>query len=512
MYNNKKYILDFRLINLLTLLWLSSGVILFFIGWCRWYYSVPLSCIMLYVILKSFKNDTSKGTVEIVRTKFWIACVVAVVMMAVCGIGGYVVQPNDHFGRNAIFSDTFNYSWPVYNKSENLYQCYYLAFWMVPALAGKLFNSINIGYFAQLVWISAALILLYLNICRFMGKARLSYLFFFYFFCGLKIIECLVFLPFFAHNNFLHDTILTLATNGSPQAFHAGSMVQLLYDPYNQTIPLFLGMMLIFNNCKSRMILFYYSLLLLYAPFPFAGLGPVVFVIWIENLLCIGKHKASYIFSVENITALLVLTISLLYLLSNINGSYRGWRVVDSWPVFIYGFIVYVVFEYLVYLLIGYKACRDKLVLWTAFITTCIFGWYQIGLHNDFCFRSNMPLIFILCLLVIRRYYMTETTKKIRAVIISCYVIGGLPAQIHPCLRLLSTGFIVAGQPQTVINNWQNIYDVRNMYIMQRTTTRDDGLKSTFNCGYWAWMCNSFKGSPDSFFFRYIAAKPGKWQ
>lgn len=127
---------------------------------------------------------------------------------------------------------------------------------MVPALAGKLFNSINIGYFAQLVWISAALILLYLNICRYMGKARLSYLFFFYFFCGLKIIECFVFLPFFTHNNFIHDTILTLATNGSPQAFHAGPMVQFLYDPYNQTIPLFLGMMLIFNNCKSRMILF----------------------------------------------------------------------------------------------------------------------------------------------------------------------------------------------------------------------------------------------------------------
>lgn len=496
----------FKNIDLLSISWLAVGIVIFLLGWCRWYYAVPLTLLVVYVVMRFYAQGSNEAIV-VSKGKLIVAVLVIALMMVWCGIGGYVVQPNDHFGRNAIFTDTWRYSWPVYDVGENHYQCYYLAFWMLPALVGKLFNSLDVGFFAQLVWISIGFTLLWLQICRYMCKARISYLFFFYLFCGLKLFECIFYLPLFGEGGFLHDTVNILATNGSPQVFHAGPMVQLLYDPFNQTIPLFLGMMLMINNTRSSILPFVYSLLLLYAPFPFAGLAPLVLYWWVKNIAANKKNVAIYIFSIENITALLLIVIVALYLLSNINGSHKGLRPIDNLKADIYGFLVYVAFEFVIYMAIGYKVCTDKPLLWIAFGCTCVFGWFQIGLHNDFCFRSNMPLIFILCLLVIKRYYAAFTGKTVKVLIIACYTIGGLPAQIHPCLRLLSTYFVVTGQPQAKLNDYQHFIDVRNMYIMQQTELRNDDLKSTFHCGSWGWMCDSFKGRADSFFFRYIAKK-----
>lgn len=493
-----------RCIDVLSVAWLAIGVVVFMLGWCQWYVSLPLTLLMIGLTVKMYVKADAYESTGISVSKLLLALAIVVVMMAVCGIGGYVVQPNDHFGRNAIFTDTWRYSWPVYDKSEGLYQCYYLGFWMVPAVVGKLFHSLDIGFLAQLVWLSIGFLLLYLQICRYMGKARLSYLFFFYFFSGLKLLECIAFLPLMG-DGFLKETVNVLATNGSPQVFHAGPMVQLLYDPFNQTIPLFLGMMVMINNTRSAMIPFIYALLLLYAPFPFAGLAPMVLYWWIRNTKDRPGNFCINIFNIENITALLVIALVALYLLSNINGSNKGLRPSSHWGEDIYGFVVYMMFEFLIYFVIAYKVCQDKALLWVGLISVSVMGWFQIGLHNDFCFRSNMPFIFLLCLLVMRRFYSALAGRRVRALVLACYMIGGLPAQIHPGLRLLSSYFVYTHQSQTVLNQYQNIMDVRKMYIMQQTKTRNDDLKSTFHCGSWGWMCDSFKGRPDSFFFQFIA-------
>lgn len=496
--------LHYRSIHLMALMWLSIGPIIFLLGWCRWYYSVPLTLLAIYAIVKFLFSIKETESLAISNGKLVAAIVIILVMMAWCGIGGYVVQPNDHYGRNAIFTDIWSYDWPVYDAQENHYMCYYLAFWMVPALFGKLFHSLDIGFFAQLIWISAGFLLLWLEICYYMKKARISYLWFFYLFTGLKLIECVLYYPVFGDGNWIHETVNALATNNCPSIFHAGPIVQLLYDPFNQTIPLFLTMILIINNSKSSFLPFIYSLLLLYAPFPFAGLAPMVLYLWIKNIYVNKQNIWNYIFSIENITALLFIVIVALYLLSNINGSRRGLRPVSNVVADVYSFVLYIVFEFLIYIAIGYEACSDKKLLWIMFGCTCVFGWFQIGLHNDFCFRTNMPLIFLLCLLVIKRYYGILTSKKVKNLIIACYIIAGVPTLIHPTLRLISTYFVVAEKPQITLNNYQHFIDVRNMYIMQQTKLRNDDLKSTFHSGSLDWLTNSFKGKPDSFFFKYI--------
>jgi hypothetical protein len=497
-----------RTIDLLSVIWFALGIVVFLLGWCNWYCSIPITFMIVWVIWKMWFSEDTKEIVQISKRKVFFAFVIIVVLMTICGIGGYIVQPNDDFGRNAIFKDIVNYSWPVYDYGENHYQCYYLAFWLVPALFGKLFNSIDVGFFMQLLWISLGGLLLFIQICRYMGKSRLSYLFFVYFFAGLKIIECFLYLPLFGDGGIIGSTIRILATNDSPGVFHAGPIVQLFYDPFNQTVPLFLIMMYMLNNRHSSFIPFVYSLLLLYAPFPFIGLSPIVLYLFIKNILAENKkHGHLSIFCLENFTALLILIVIGLYLSSNINGSHRGLRPTANLFADIYDYFIYIIFEFGIYIVIGYKVCRDKLLLWIALVSVCIMSWFQVGLHNDFCFRTNMPLIFILALLVVKRFYQDGAPSWIKKVIITCYIIGGLPAQIHPFLRLLSSYCIASNIPQVELNDYQHYIDVRKMYIMQQTKMRNNDLKSTFHCGSWGWMCDSFKGRADSFFFKYLVKK-----
>ncbi len=496
--------IKYKTLDLLSIAWVAMGVIIFLLGWCRIYYAVPLVLLMCWVIWKQYREG-DEGELHISKTNFWVAFALCFLLMLLCGIGGYVVQSNDHFGRNAIFKTIFDYSWPVYDQATDNYMDYYLAFWMLPALIGKLFNSLELGYAMQLLWMSIGMVLMYLQICRNMGKARVSYIWFLYFFSGLKLIECILYFPLFGEGNSISNIINIVSTNGSPSCFHAGPVVQLLYDPFNQTIPLFLVMLIVLNNVRNKNLPFVYSLLLLYAPFPFIGFAPIMLYLFVKNLMALDGNRLRGLFSLSNITALLIILVVGFYYMANINGSHRGLRPVDNWVETLYGFLLYVVFDYAVYLAIGYKMSKDKVMLWIAIVSTAIFAWFMVGLHNDFCFRTNMPLTLIACLLVIKRFYNEKRNSAIRRVMIGCYIVAGIPAQIHPCMRYLSSIYIAAGHPQEELNNYQHFVDVNSLYVFQQKKMRNEDLPNVFDCGEWEWMCNSFRGTPDSFFFKYLS-------
>lgn len=498
--------ISYKSLDFLSLSWLAIGIVIFLLGWCKWWISVPVVLLMCSSIFEIWKKDSTK-TVEISKYHFWTAFAICFILMMLCGIGGYVVQSNDNYWRNAMFRDLVNYSWPVYDAVTDLTKSYYIAFWMVPALIAKITSSIEIGFLSQLLWITCGFQLLFLQMCRWMGKSRVSYLWFFYFFSGLKIAECLLYLPIFGEGSWVHSMIEIVSTNGSPGDFHAGPMSQLLYDPFNQTIPLFLIMMLMINNSWSRSLPFIYSLLLLYAPFPMVGLAPLFIYWWFRNIF--GEHTSTdrlrYVINVQNITAVLVLAVTAIYLMSNNQSGNKGLREIVSLPASLWGFIVYFAFEFGILLAISYKASRDHVALWIVIISTAIMGWFKIGLHNDFCFRTNMPLIFITMLLVMRCYYMTSTNRKLRFFIIGWYILAGIPSETHPTMRWLSSLCIITGTPQSELNNVQHLTDVTKLYVMQQHKLRNDDLPSSFRCRPAQYQFRTDVGTKDSFFFKYIA-------
>lgn len=494
-----------RQLDLLSASWIAMSVVIFLLGWCQWYFSLPLTALIVYCLYRQWRRG-SKDNLVISTRQLWLSVIVCLVLMWLCGIGGYMVQSADNYWRNAMFRDLVNYSWPVYDVQTGLTKSYYLAFWMFPALVAKVFHSMEAGFFMQLVWLSAGLELLFLQICRWMGKVRVSYLFFFYLFSGMKIVECLLYFPVVDSSHTISEIVNIVFTNGTPGVFHAGPMVQFLYDPFNQTVALFLGMMLMIQDTKSLMLPFYYVLLLLYAPLPLVGLAPIM-VYWLLRGLIQrpSDQRWGYVLNVENVTALLLLVISALYLMSNNQSGHKGLRDLTDWVPTVYGYLIYIFFEFVIFMLVGYKVCLDKAMLWIGFATVCLFGWFQIGLHNDFCFRTNMPFIFILCLLVIKRYYSSDAHSRMRKAILALYLIGGVPSEVHPALRWVSSLCIVTGTDQSVLNRYQHLKDVKTLYVMQQKKLRNDDLPSSFRCRKDQEQFRTDVGTRNSVFYRYVA-------
>ena len=497
--------IKYKNINLASYLWIALSVMVFLLGWCKFYYAIPIVLLTIWTIFQQYKKEDDTF-VEISAKKFWTAFAIVFILMALCGIGGYVVQSSDNYWRNAMFRDLVNYEWPVFDEETGLTKSYYIAFWMVPAFIAKVTQSMEAGFFSQLLWLSIGAHILYLQICRYMGKVRISYIFFFYLFSGFKLAECLLYYPIFGDGNFMFSILDCLSKNNSPGSFHAGPMVQFLYDPFNQTIPLFLGMMIMINNVQSRYIPFVFSLLLLYAPLPLVGLAPLVLYWFIKNVTLEQKNNlVRSILNIENITGLLILLVSVTYLMSNNNSGHKGLRPIQNLGADIYAYILYIIFEFGILTAIGYNACKDKIALWIALISVAIFGWFQLGLHNDFCFRTNMPLIFILFLLVTKRYYMEETGKRLKNIIICWYLLAGIPAQIHPLSRWISSYYIIKGEPQSKLNEFQHFVDVNTLYVFQQTKLRNNDLQSSFLCRPDQYQFRTDVGTPDSFFFKYLA-------
>ena len=495
------------IIHLLSITWISLGVIVFLLSWCQPYIGIPLTICIALLNWKFYKSLDSTQFIEISKPKLLLSFAIIILIMMLAGIGGYVVQPNDHFYRNHTFSSLIRSDWPiVHAKYNGEFMCGYIAYYLVPALIGKFFSSIDIGFFAQLLWVSLGALLMFLEICINIGKVKLGALFIFYFFAGWKIIECLLYFPVFGTNT-IRNTILTIAVNGSPSTFHASPMVQLLHDPFNQTIPVFVVMMLLLNNLKSRYIGFIYSLLLLYAPFPFIGLAFVVLYLMLKstNISNIRTFIKSWM-TIPNVIALCIMLICGLYLSSNKVSSAQEVKSLANPAESIYAFTLYIIFEFIIFIVLGYRACHHKAILWLLFIPVCFFGWINIGGagHNDFCFKSNIPLIFFLTLLLIRRYYMETSSKKIKQIIIICLLIGGIPAQTHSILRYISTYFVWTGKDQSILNNYQSFYDVTQMYIMQQKKTRNDNYQPQLVS---EWSKQGGRGSTDSIFYKYLLRK-----
>ena len=133
-----------------------------------------------------------------------LSALLAVVLCALAwtffsGIGGCFYQNEDHYGRNAIFHDLLNHDWPVYFEGTSYALDYYVGFWILPALVGKLFAVLlgaswlwpaaNAALFVQTVWFLVLTFLLLLSIVqvRSLGKVCLS-LVLFVLFSGMDVL------------------------------------------------------------------------------------------------------------------------------------------------------------------------------------------------------------------------------------------------------------------------------------------------------------------------------------
>ena len=182
-----------------------------------------------------------------------LAALLAVVLCALLwtflsGIGGCFYQNEDHYGRNAIFHDLLGHSWPVYFDGTPYALDYYVGFWILPALVGKLFAALmgasllwpaaNAALFVQTFWFLTLIFLLMLSVAEVqtLGKVCLS-LVLFVLFSGMDVL-----MARFNPEAWRHQI------EWWAQCYQFSSNTTCLFWVYNQAVPAWLATMLLLSS------------------------------------------------------------------------------------------------------------------------------------------------------------------------------------------------------------------------------------------------------------------------
>lgn len=276
-----------RILIAATHIYLLLPVLIFCIGWCKWYVGIIMTCVTVIGAYMSMRQYASAEAAEAAdcfwdRKSLWkilIVVLIIVLWVILSGIGGYVWQNKDHWWRNVMFNILVEDDWPVVRSMEfNGIACergmiYYIGFWLPAALAGKLFG-LEAGYAFQCVWAVMGIVIFYFLICSWRKKISVWPLFIFIFFSGLDIIGALRWgAPVSVLWSVEHLEAWSVL-------YQYSSITTQLFWVFNQALPAWVACALLFLRPHPRNCILIWVSTMLTSTLPFMGLLPyVVYII-----------------------------------------------------------------------------------------------------------------------------------------------------------------------------------------------------------------------------------------
>lgn len=261
-----------KTVVLLAYIYLALPMVIFLLGWCRPIVGVPLTGVIIWSLYLCFHNRENYIELDwkLSQADKWkIAMIIAIIFAWVTssGVGGYVWQNEDHLSRNATFNVLINQNWPPTLGNRGL--TYYMGTWLPAALIGKI-SSIEAGYTALFIWILLGICLLYSLICIWRRKIVLWPLIILIFFSGLDLIGNYIFFDRDIHlfgSNHLEWYL---------EMLQYSSNTTQLYWVFNQAIPAWLGVMLLFMDEPPKNMIWVWALLAITSTLPLIGLLPIM--------------------------------------------------------------------------------------------------------------------------------------------------------------------------------------------------------------------------------------------
>lgn len=330
------------------------------------------------------------------------------------GIGGLFYQNEDHYGRNAIFHDLLEHASPVYFEGTSYALTYYIAYWLLPALAGKacallfgadcLWGAANAALFIQTVWFLSLTLLMFLSLIRAKGLLRsTALLLLFVLFSGMDGLM----IPFTP--NYWNEQLEWWA-----KTYQYSSNTTCLFWVYNQALPAWLAVMLLFDHPRD---VGSYALIGLaafpFSPMPFIGL----MVYFLGMFIVLGAQRirergaaAGVIallgdcLTARNVLACLALApCFILYFASNAASHGAPFRLdlylsAYSLPVSLGRLALFLLIEFGAYsLCIGKQFAKNPL-FWLTQLLLILAPMFRIGYGQDFSMRASIPGLIAMCL------------------------------------------------------------------------------------------------------------------
>lgn len=398
---------------ILAYIYILIPIIIFLIGWCNPFIAIIGTLICVISLYLAIKNAPELWFPNSRKGYFFIfgLFIISLVWVYFSGIGALVFQNLDHNCRNPIFELLINNSWPVIvdgktylNTSQPLMLTYYIAFWLPSACIGKLFNSIQIGYYAQILWATFGVFFIFYYILSFLKKKNYIPILIFIFFSGLDFLGCEI-----THRDNLSNWISHIEWWFPSVQF--SSFTTQLFWVFNQAIPAWIITLVLLQEKNNKNIMFLYACMFLHSTLPAIGIFPIIAYLMYRNSknldrnLITLKHIKE---SIKNactfqniICSIIILFTSYLYLSGNLSGEKTSfWS--PSYQIIVLYIITFLMLEVGIYLLLVLKYNKKEPLF---YIITLIFIFYpfiKIGNSADFCMRATIPALTILYLMVVK--------------------------------------------------------------------------------------------------------------
>ncbi|MEO5971490.1 MAG: hypothetical protein ABIQ95_16320 [Bdellovibrionia bacterium] len=188
------------MVSFVTILYLSLPFVIFFLGWLKLIYGIPLTGLLLFSIYKTYQptmhldlDDSQRPLIFPNKATLYSLLAIALVWTALSGTGGIGSQTFDWQKHNAILNDLIYSSWPTFYKGTanplgpSSVLIYYLSFYLPAAVAGKLFGWLAANA-VSFLWCYMGIALSLVWFYRLVGKRSLWVLILFIFAGGLDVI------------------------------------------------------------------------------------------------------------------------------------------------------------------------------------------------------------------------------------------------------------------------------------------------------------------------------------
>lgn len=475
---------------------LIINIIVFFLTWLQWYISVPAVILLVFGLYKLKKNiaaddevfTVSKGTLLLIFG-------IMIVWVLISGVGGAFPQKYDLNWRNAILHDLINYSWPVrYADGYDSSLTYYFAFWLVPALIGKL-TAVMLG--AQAGWIAAniayafycaviLIVVMLLLVSRLKAtslKRMLLVAVILIFFSGMDVIPSI--LEHVGKANLPFRSTLEWWT----YLQYSSDSTQLCWV-FNQAIPAWLVTALLLHEKKMNHFAFLGGMLLPYGPIPFIGLFFIMALQAMREFLTAArKHHFWKMLrqplSLPNLIAVFVIFPVYYLFYSNNSATSSGFGLN---PFTLY-YLAFIVFEFLLIVTLIWRDSFKKPYFAFSVLGLLLIPMFTLGNEQDFCMRASIPLLFILMFYVSDYLLQNIGRKK-----------GKLPinAKVMPVIICL-----VIGSATPIVEYWASV----NQIVQSGSHSTSIFADNIGTLGNRDLERDNFitKHASDTFFYQYIA-------
>lgn len=441
-----------RALRALALLTLLLPAAAFLLTWVRPLIALPSAAALLaaYVLYVRENRRAAARDVfgqedddfECPASVLALTILCALLWTLLSGIGGLFYQNEDHYGRNAIFRDMLENPWPVYFEGTPYALTYYIAYWLLPALAGKavsavfgaelLWGAANAALFVQTVWVLTLTLLMFLSLVRARGAIKgAAMLLVFVLFSGMDGLM----IPFTP--NYWNEQLEWWA-----KTYQYSSNTTCLFWVYNQALPAWLAMMLLLDRPGD---VGSYALIGL-AAFPFSPMPFIGMMVYFVGMACVlgarmmrengaaGGVKAMLASCLTARNLLACASIApgfILYFASNDASGGAPFRFdlylnAYSLPVSLSRLALFLVIEFAAYsLCIGRRFLKNPL-FWLTQVLLLLAPMFRIGYGQDFSMRASIPGLIAMCVFCAR--YLCEaggSSRRIGALALSVLLLIG---------------------------------------------------------------------------------------